>query len=253
MSVNTLITAKRGCEWLSQGKSAHLCKLLAGYSQKFREINVRSSTTAFLATCSWERMAHPQSIPLPVDFSSTSGKMQIMKCVAVLLGITLTAYTSAAAQECKETARGQIEAVLDKSTNRILLSEVVNDFGEEGKRVLVEIAGDESQSSRRRGEAIRLLGEYRSDAGERLLLEMLRDHKTACGAINALQEYRSPEIVPAFIALLDDHRSCGNIVRFNAGGQGKQNFRESSPLECCYRHRTAKFAGSPSKAANGFR
>jgi WD40 repeat protein len=151
--------------------------------------------------------------------------MQNMKCVAVLLGIALTAPTSAA-QECKKTARSQIEAVLDKSTNRILLSEVVNDFGEEGKGVLVEIAGDESQSSKRRGEAIRLLGEYRSDAGERLLLEMLRDHKTACGVINALQEYRSREIVPAFIALLDDHRSCGSIVRFNAGGQGKQDQTE---------------------------
>jgi hypothetical protein len=38
---NTLITATRGCDWLSQGKSAHLCKLLPGYSQKFRDINVR--------------------------------------------------------------------------------------------------------------------------------------------------------------------------------------------------------------------
>jgi WD40 repeat protein len=155
--------------------------------------------------------------------------MQIMKCAAVaaaLLGITLTASTSAVAQECKETARSQIEAVLDKSTNRILLSEVVSEFGEEGKRVLVEVAGDESQSSKRRGEAIRLLGENRSDAGERLLFEMLRDHKTACGAINALQEYRSTEIIPAFIALLDDHRSCGSLVRFNAGGQGKQNQTE---------------------------
>ena len=74
------------------------------------------------------------------------------------------AFTSAA-QECKETARSQIEAVLDESTNRILLSKVVSNFGEEGKRLLLEIAGDESRSAKRRGEAIRLLGEYRSDAG----------------------------------------------------------------------------------------
>jgi WD40 repeat protein len=58
---------------------------------------------------------------LSVDFPSISGKMQIMKCVAVLLGIALTASTWAAAQECKETARSQIEAVLDKSTNRVRL------------------------------------------------------------------------------------------------------------------------------------
>jgi hypothetical protein len=51
------------------------------------------------------------------------------------------------AQACQETAQIQIENALDKSTHRILLQEVVDDYGEEGKQVLVQIARDYTQTS----------------------------------------------------------------------------------------------------------
>jgi Tol biopolymer transport system component len=140
----------------------------------------------------------------------------------LLLPITLLTLTEIWAQECKETTRGQIEAVLDKSTNRILLNEVVDNLGEEGKQILVQIAGDLKQSPKRRGQAISLLGEHRSEAGKKLLLGMLSDYPTLCGAIHPLQEYRDPNLVPQFISLLDDRRSCGNMIEFSIGGDARE-------------------------------
>jgi WD40 repeat protein len=117
------------------------------------------------------------------------------------------------AQHYEDNATGQIQNVLDNSTNRILLGDVIGNYGEEGKRILVQIAGDSAQPPGRRGQAIQMLGEYRSPAGEELLKQMLDDSKTICGAIPWLGYYRSPELVPRFIDLLDDHRSCGNLVQ----------------------------------------
>jgi len=117
------------------------------------------------------------------------------------------------AQHYEENATVQIQDVLDKSTNRIMLGDVIGGYGEEGKRILVQIAGDSAQPASRRGRAVQMLGEYRSPAGEELLKGMLNDSKTICGAISALQNYRSPELIPRFIDLLDDHRSCGDLVQ----------------------------------------
>jgi len=139
----------------------------------------------------------------------------------LLLALVLTPRISMS-QECQETARNQIQNALDKSSNRILLREVVDDYGEEGKRILVQIAGDESQSPDRRGQAIHLLGEHRSKAGEELLLGMLDDPKTICAAIRPLQEYRDPQLIPKLINLLDDRRSCGELTRFSVGGHDKE-------------------------------
>jgi len=133
----------------------------------------------------------------------------------------------AGGQECEETARSQIESVLDKSTNRILLREVIDDFGNEGSRILVQIASDQGQPAKRRGAAIGLLGEHRSDAGKELLVKLLNERSTMCVAITALQWYRSPDLVPLFMGLLDDRHSCGNIVRFNIGGGGQEKNKQT--------------------------
>src|SRR6266436_5276307 len=82
---------------------------------------------------------------------------------ALVLDLVLAPGISVS-QECLETTRNQIQDALDRTTNRILLREVVDDYGEEGKRILVQIAGDESQTPKRRGQAIQLLGEHRSKA-----------------------------------------------------------------------------------------
>jgi len=58
----------------------------------------------------------------------------------------------------------------------------IDDYEVEGKRILIQIAGDGSQTSKRRGQAIQLLGEHRSEAGEKLLLSMLNDPKTNLGS-----------------------------------------------------------------------
>lgn len=119
-----------------------------------------------------------------------------------------------ASQQCEETARGQIETVLDKVTNRPLIREVIDGYGDEGKRILVDIAAEESSSAKQRGEAIRLLGEHRSEPARQLLLRLLQTREQVCAAVAPLVQYRSPELVPLFVALLDDHRSCGKLISF---------------------------------------
>jgi len=146
----------------------------------------------------------------------------------VVLGFLLLPVLSVQAQECQETAQNQIEAALDRTTNTILLRDVLDDYGKEGKSILVQIAGDSTQPSKRRGQAIQLLGEHRSDAGERLLMAMLHDPKTICAAISPLQQYRDPQLIPNFVALLDDKRSCGNMVRFSTGGNEREESTEVS-------------------------
>jgi Tol biopolymer transport system component len=141
---------------------------------------------------------------------------------ALVLGLALVATMRIRAQQCQETAQSQIQDALDRTTNRILLREVVDDYGEEAKRILVQIAGDENQTPQRRGQAIRLLGEHRSEAGEKLLLAMLDDPRTVCSAVTPLQDYRDPQLIPKLIAMLDDHRSCGEVVRFSIGGHDKE-------------------------------
>jgi hypothetical protein len=91
---------------------------------------------------------------------------------ALALLIILVNLPPVGAQEGTETPRGQIESALDKSTNRILLRDVVDNFGDEGNQILAQIAGDRSQTPKRRGNAISLLGEHRSGAGKKLLLEI---------------------------------------------------------------------------------
>jgi hypothetical protein len=107
---------------------------------------------------------------------------------------------------------------LDKVTNRILLGEVIEGYGDEGDRILVEIAGDATQPPERRSKAVWMLGEHRSPAGEELLKGMLNDPKTICEATSTLQFYRDPELIPRFVNMLDDHSSCGNEVRVDIGG-----------------------------------
>jgi len=141
---------------------------------------------------------------------------------ALLLGFALVPTVPMHAQACQETAQSQIQAALDSTTNRILLEDVVGGYGDEGKSVLVQIAGDESQPSRRRGQAIQLLGELRSDAGERLLTAMLHDPKTICSAIDPLQHYRDAQLIPEFMQLLDDRRYCGSMVSLSIGGHDKE-------------------------------
>jgi hypothetical protein len=130
------------------------------------------------------------------------------------------------AQQCPETAQSQIQDALDRTTNRILLREVVDDYGEPAKRILVQIAGDENQTPKRRAQAIQLLGEHRSEAGEKLLLVMLDEPRTVCSVVSPLQEYRDPQLIPKLVAMLDDHRSCGEEVRFNIGGHEKEEKTE---------------------------
>jgi WD40 repeat protein len=48
-----------------------------------------------------------------------------------------------------------------------------------------------------------------------------------CVAINALQSYRTPDLVPLFMGRLDDRQSCGNIVRFTIGGGGRGKDKET--------------------------
>jgi WD domain, G-beta repeat len=148
-------------------------------------------------------------------------RLQAVKRLITALVLVLAPGISVS-QECRETPSNQIQDALDRATNQILLREVVDDYGEEGKRILVQIAGDENQSPKRRGQAIQLLGEHRSKAGEDLLFAMLDDPKTICGAIPPLQEYRDPELIPKLIALLDDRRSCGDLIRFSIGGPDKE-------------------------------
>jgi WD40 repeat protein len=149
-----------------------------------------------------------------------------VKHALLCLSMGIVWLLPAGGQECTQTAQNQIETVLDKSTNRVLLREVTNDFGEEGNRILVQIASDQSQPAKRRSAAIGLLGEYRSDAGKKLLLQLLDEHNTICVAINGLQWYRTPDLVPLFMNLLDDRHSCGNMVRFNNGGHEKDKQTE---------------------------
>src|SRR5713226_8890956 len=111
--------------------------------------------------------------------------LHLVKDALLSLSVCAVWLLPAGGQECQQTARSQIDSVLDKSTNRILLREVIDDFGEEGNRVLVQIASDQDQPAKRRGTAIGLLGEHRSDAGKRLLLELLNEDSTMCVAINA--------------------------------------------------------------------
>ena len=146
---------------------------------------------------------------------------RLLSCLLVF-ALTCVPVIEAQGQECKESAQSQIEAALDKTTNRILLREVVDDYGDEGKQILVGIASDHNQTPRRRGQAIQLLGEHRSEAGERMLLGMLDDPAMICSVVSPLQEYRDPQVVPKLIAMLDDQRSCGEVVRFSIGGHGKE-------------------------------
>lgn len=146
--------------------------------------------------------------------------------VALVLALTLGPVCLIQAQQCQESAQSQIQTALDRTTNLILLREVVDDYGEEGKGILVQIAGDETQPANRRGRAIQLLGEHRSDAGEKLLITMFNDPKRICAAIPSLQHYRNPQLIPRFIALLDDHRNCGIETRYDVGGSGKERTTE---------------------------
>src|SRR5271157_543626 len=135
-----------------------------------------------------------------------------LSAIAILL---LSLSHISTAQHYEENATVQIQDVLDKSTDRILLGDVIGGYGEEGKRILVQIASDSAQPASRRSRAVQMLGEYRSPAGEKLLKAMLNDSKTICGAISALQNYRDPELIARFIDLLDDHRSCGKLIRIS--------------------------------------
>jgi len=158
-------------------------------------------------------------------WQTASGKAprhQLLARITAVLGLALVSNIVLQAQQCEETAQSQIRDALDKTTNRVLLREVIDDYGEEAKQILVQIAGDGNQTPRRRGQAIQLLGEHRSEAGEKLLLAMLDDPETVCSALNPLQEYRDPELIPRLIAMLDDHRSCGEVVRFSIGSSEKQ-------------------------------
>jgi dipeptidyl aminopeptidase/acylaminoacyl peptidase len=154
---------------------------------------------------------------LPPRFVLVNG---MTAALALCLGLVSTILLRA--QQCQETAQSQIQDALDKGTNRVLLREVIDDYGEEGKRILVQIAGDVNQTSNRRGQAIQLLGEHRSEAGEKLLLAMLDDPRTVCSVVNPLQGYRDPQLIPKLIAMLDDHRSCGEFVRFSIGSPEKE-------------------------------
>jgi WD domain, G-beta repeat len=122
--------------------------------------------------------------------------------------------------------RSQVESALDRNTSRILRGEVIDEFGDEGKRILIQIARDQSQPAERRIEAIRLLGDKRSDEAYKALVELLHENNTVCGTIHALQAYRNPALVPAFLGLLEDRRSCGNIVRFTVGGNADERKTE---------------------------
>ena len=75
--------------------------------------------------------------------------------LAILLLVT---SNFSAAQRCEETPTGQIKNVLDRSANRVLQREIVGSYGEEGKHILIKIAGDNAQPLNRREGAIRLLG-----------------------------------------------------------------------------------------------
>ena len=163
---------------------------------------------------------------IPRMWQTASHKAPRYQLLVPVLAFALVPNISLQAQKCEETAQSQIRDALDKTTNRILLREVIDDYGEEGKQILVQIAGDSTQTPRRRGQALQLLGEHRSEEGEKLLLAMLDDPGTICSAVNPLQEYRDPELIPKLIVMLDDHRSCGEVVRFSIGSTEKEQKTE---------------------------
>src|SRR5882724_8253715 len=70
---------------------------------------------------------------------------------ALVVGLALLPTMGLQAQQCEETAQSQILDALDRTTNRILLKEVVDDYGDEAKGILVQIAGDQNQTPKRRG------------------------------------------------------------------------------------------------------
>ena len=139
--------------------------------------------------------------------TSTFGILTTLTVVSLSL-----ALTEMKVQSCDDTPRGQIESLLDKTTNRPLIREVIDGYGEEARKILPEVAANENEPPQPRGEAIRLLGEYRSEAAEQLLIGWLKNAHRVCTAIEPLSHYHDPQLLPDFIGFLDNYQTSGKIV-----------------------------------------